>query len=91
MVQFVFIFAPNIIMEKLQITFDKLLRETHVDFHRYMYSRINWDNRMIGLVGPRGVGKTTLVLQYIKENLNRNEALYVTAEDFYKVLRKDTL
>lgn len=70
-------------MEKLQITFDKLLRETHVDFHRYMYSRINWDNRMIGLVGPRGVGKTTLVLQYIKENLNRNEALYVTAEDFY--------
>ena len=78
-------------MEKLQITFDKLLRETHVDFHRYMYSRINWDNRMIGLVCPRGVGKTTLVLQYIKENLNRNEALYVTAEDFYKVLRKDTL
>lgn len=70
-------------MEKLQITFDKLLRETRVDFHRYMYSRINWDNRMIGLVGPRGVGKTTLVLQYIKENLNRNEALYVTAEDFY--------
>lgn len=70
-------------MEKLQVTFDKLLRETRVDFHRYMYSRINWDNRMIGLVGPRGVGKTTLVLQYIKENLNRNEALYVTAEDFY--------
>lgn len=70
-------------MEKLQITFDKLLRETRVDFHRYMYSKINWNSRMIGLVGPRGVGKTTLVLQYIKENLNRNEALYVTAEDFY--------
>lgn len=70
-------------MEKLQVTFDKLLRETRVDFHRYMYSEINWDNRMIGLVGPRGVGKTTLVLQYIKEKLNRNEALYVTAEDFY--------
>lgn len=70
-------------MEKLQVTFDKLLRETRVDFHRYMYSEINWDNRMTGLVGPRGVGKTTLVLQYIKEKLNRNEALYVTAEDFY--------
>lgn len=38
---------------------------------------------MIGLTGPRGVGKTTLVLQHIKENLNSNEALYVTAEDFY--------
>lgn len=70
-------------MDKLQVTFDKLLRETRVDFHRYMYSRINWENRMIGLVGPRGVGKTTLVLQYIKENLDRNASLYVTAEDFY--------
>lgn len=38
---------------------------------------------MIGLTGPRGVRKTTLVLQHIKENLNPNESLYVTAEDFY--------
>lgn len=38
---------------------------------------------MIGIIGPRGVGKTTLILQYIKENLNPNTALYVTAEDFY--------
>jgi predicted AAA+ superfamily ATPase len=38
---------------------------------------------MLGLVGPRGVGKTTLVLQYIKKNLNPQETLYVTAEDFY--------
>jgi predicted AAA+ superfamily ATPase len=40
---------------------------------------------MIGLIGPRGVGKTTLVLQYIKQNLNPAETLYVTAEDFYFV------
>lgn len=70
-------------MDKLQLTFDKLLRETRTDFHRYMYSKINWKGRMIGLVGPRGVGKTTLVLQYIKENLKRSDSLYVTAEDFY--------
>lgn len=38
---------------------------------------------MIGLTGPRGVGKTTMVLQYIKANLNRAETLYVTAEDLY--------
>lgn len=38
---------------------------------------------MIGLTGPRGVGKTTLVLQYVKENLPREKSLYVTAEDFY--------
>lgn len=58
-------------MEQLQATFDKLLRETSTTFHRYMYDRINWDARMIGLMGPRGVGKTTLVLQHIKEQLPR--------------------
>lgn len=70
-------------MDKLFEYFYKLLRESEVEFHRYMYSLINWDSRMIGLTGPRGVGKTTLILQHIKEELNPNEALYVTAEDFY--------
>lgn len=70
-------------MEKLQRTFDKLLRETSTTFHRYLYNKINWNVRMIGLMGPRGIGKTTLVLQHIKEQLPRAEALYVNAEDFY--------
>lgn len=70
-------------MERLQATFDKLLRETTSTFHRYMYDRIDWDARMVGLLGPRGVGKTTMVLQHIKENLPRKETLYVVAEDLY--------
>ncbi|GIM60944.1 ATPase AAA [Capnocytophaga canis] len=44
---------------------------------------MNWENRLIGIVGARGVGKTTLVLQYIKNELDTNKTLYVTAEDFY--------
>ena len=70
-------------MERLQAHFDKLLRETSSGFHRYLFSTINWDTRMIGIVGPRGVGKTTLLLQHIKEQLPRRESLYVTAEDLY--------
>ena len=70
-------------MEKLQATFDKLLRETTSTFHRYMYDRIDWRARIVGLLGPRGVGKTTMVLQYIKENLPREQTLYVVAEDLY--------
>jgi len=70
-------------MDKLFEHYRKLLQETNISFHRYMYANINWNNRMIGLTGPRGVGKTTLVLQHIKEHLNPNETLYVTAEDFY--------
>lgn len=77
-------------MEKLQATFDKLWRETDTMFHRYMYYRINWDIRMIGIVGPRGVGKTTLVLQHIKEQLPRDKSLYVQAEDFYFVSHRLT-
>lgn len=38
---------------------------------------------MIGLTGPRGVGKTNLVLQHIKTNLNPDISLHVTTEDFY--------
>lgn len=70
-------------MEKLYEYYYKLLRESKSDFLRYIYSDINWNSRMIGLTGPRGVGKTTLVLQHIKKDLDINKTLYVTAEDFY--------
>jgi predicted AAA+ superfamily ATPase len=40
---------------------------------------------MIGIIGPRGVGKTTLMLQFVKEQLNSKDALYVSADDLYFV------
>lgn len=70
-------------MDKLFEYSQKLVNEVDTNFHRYMYNQINWDSRMIGLTGPRGVGKTTMALQYIKQNLKIQETLYVTAEDFY--------
>lgn len=70
-------------MDRLFASFTKLIKETNTDFRRYIYDKINWNNRLIGLTGPRGVGKTTLVLQHIKQNLDLSDTLYVTAEDFY--------
>ena len=70
-------------MDRLQKSFDLVLRSVPVGFYRYMYNRINWENRLLGLVGPRGVGKTTLVLQHALKELSRNETLYVTADDLY--------
>ncbi|HHW80206.1 MAG TPA: ATP-binding protein [Bacteroidales bacterium] len=70
-------------MEQLFEYSNKLINEVDVNFTRYLYNDINWNNRLLGVVGPRGVGKTTMVLQYIHLNLNRSETLYVTAEDFY--------
>lgn len=70
-------------MDQLFEYSNKLINEVDVTFVRYLYSEINWRNRLLGLVGPRGVGKTTLVLQHIQQNLNKADTLYVTAEDFY--------
>lgn len=70
-------------MDKLFEQFLRLLKDTNTNFFRYIYEEINWKSRMIGLTGPRGVGKTTLVLQHIKMCLKPNETLYVTADDFY--------
>lgn len=70
-------------MEALFEYSNRLIANINRGFTRYMYDQINWDSRLIGLVGPRGVGKTTLVLQHIKNNLDPKYTLYVTAEDFY--------
>jgi predicted AAA+ superfamily ATPase len=70
-------------MEALFQYSNRLIANVDIRFTRYLYDQINWDSRLIGLVGPRGVGKTTLVLQHIKNNLDHAHTLYVTAEDFY--------
>lgn len=70
-------------MDELIRIYKKLLRETTTAFHRYLYSQIDWENRIIGIRGPRGVGKTTMMLQHIKENLSVDDVLYVNADDIY--------
>lgn len=50
-------------MEKLQASFDSMLRAIPTNFHRYMFARINWNNRLMRLVDPHGVGKTILIWQ----------------------------
>ena len=70
-------------MDNLIRVYKKLLRETATDFHRYLYGQINWENRIVGIRGPRGVGKTTMMLQHIKEVLPVDDVLYVNADDIY--------
>jgi len=62
---------------------DKLVVTTTA-FHRYLYSLIHWDARMICIKGPKGVGKTTLLLQHIKESaLPMDEILFVSLDDLW--------
>lgn len=70
-------------MRTLYQKFETLLQNTTTDFKRYLYEKVSWDSRMIGIIGARGVGKTTMILQYIKENLDSKKALYVSADDMY--------
>lgn len=70
-------------METLYQKFETLLQSTTTDFKRYLYKQISWDNRLIGIIGARGVGKTTMILQHIKESLDSKKALYVSADDMY--------
>lgn len=60
-------------MDTIYESFKKLLKTTSTDFFRYKYDEINWNSRMMGLVEPRGVGKTTIELQYIKQNLSLDD------------------
>ena len=62
---------------------ERQLQQTDTAFHRYMYTKINWESRMFGLVGPRGVGKSTMILQYIKEHRNDRNIFYVSADHRY--------
>ena len=78
-------------MERLFQTSNQLLAQVQTDFQRYIYQQINWKNRLIGLIGARGIGKTTLVLQHIKAHLDPQKTLYVTTEDFYFAQHRLTL
>lgn len=62
---------------------EKQLQQTTSTFHRYMYDQVSWQSRMFGLVGPRGVGKSTMILQFIKENKDTRHIFYVTADHLY--------
>ena len=70
-------------MERLYELFNRKLNSTPTDFYRYMYHKIKWKGRSFGVVGPRGVGKSTMLLQYIKQNLGTSDTLYVSADHLY--------
>lgn len=70
-------------MEQLYEFFNRKLKSTPTNFLRYKYEKIKWDGRAFGIVGPRGVGKSTMILQHIKLNLDISDTLYVSADHIY--------
>ena len=67
------------------------LSSISLGFKRYLYDRIDWNDRLIGIKGFRGVGKTTLLLQHIKECFadNLQQVFYASLDDLW--FRKHSL
>ena len=70
-------------MELLRQTFLQKIEETSTGFIRYLHNKIDWDARLIAILGARGTGKSTLILQHIKLYENIDKVLYVSADDIY--------
>lgn len=53
-------------------------------FHRYLFNEIDWGDRLIGIKGPKGSGKSTLICQHIKEEMSdKSSVLYVSLDDLW--------
>lgn len=62
---------------------DEVLRLTPTSFKRYLYYDIDWNQQLIGIVGARGVGKSTMMKQYILDHKDSDKYLYVSADNLY--------
>lgn len=71
-------------MDRLFKAYGRLLAGTDMRFIRYIYDKINWDNRLIVIKGAKGVGKTTMLLQHIKRCFpNAEKALYASLDHLW--------
>lgn len=63
---------------------DKLIRQVSTNFSRYLLQKINWNNRLIGIKGARGSGKTTMLLQWLQKlNLTQSKVAYFSLDELY--------
>ena len=68
-------------MDIYQVNHQQLLKGIRCNFQRYLYKQIQWDDRLIGIFGSQGVGKTTLLLQRIKQAFDDSDkALYLNLD-----------
>lgn len=71
-------------LASLELIYHRLIQNTDMSVQRYLYKGFVLQDRLTGLIGARGVGKTTLLLQYIREHFpNLNQAFYVSADHIY--------
>ena len=73
-------------MDTLIEIYHRLLRELIPAYHRRFYDEFRMDSRVAGVVGSRGVGKTTFLINYLRSHYEQSpQALFVSADNLYFV------
>src|SRR5665647_2292179 len=71
-------------METLYKYYRKRIETEKSSMFRYLHTDIDWNDRLIGLIGARGTGKTTMLLQHIKQTFaDKSKALYVSLDNLW--------
>ncbi len=71
-------------MEAFYRTHAYLVEHTNAPVRRDLMDEIDWNDRLIGIKGTRGVGKTTFLLQYAKEKFGTDRScLFINMNNFY--------
>lgn len=69
-------------IEQLHKNFIQYLNNQKQTYERYIWKHINHDDKLIGIIGARGVGKTTYILQYLQQlNIPIHKKLYVSIDN----------
>jgi len=75
-------------MKELLNISTNLVNSVNQDFKRFLYDEITWSERLIGIKGARGTGKTTLILQWLQnQDLPVEKAAYFSLDDLYFTTR----
>lgn len=70
--------------DRLYAIYRRLLENCNYEYKRFLFDSFEMKGRLTGLVGPRGTGKTTFMLQYINEKVeNKEKAFYVSLDSIY--------
>ena len=71
-------------VEMLAEAMRRRLAKTSLAFHRHLFGEIEWGDRLLSIKGPRGVGKTTILMQRLKESFARSsKAFYVSLDNLF--------
>ena len=73
-------------LNELRIKYGKILKNSNKEYRRYFFKKVDFDNKLIGILGSRGIGKTTFMLQYLSD-FDFDKTLYFSADS---IISSDT-